>query len=139
MTDEGDDACSAYFGATASEPNMNTTHPETETTDSYRIVDFIERRRHERHDLRIRAEARRLDNTIQVHRSPRLTLTITDISEGGLNATSRSPVEDGEHLVVILPPEAGLGVRKIVGSVIRCRANRDGWQLAMKFDLTPAA
>lgn len=115
---------------------MTTTQEEV---DSYRMVDFVERRRHERRDLRIRAEARRLDNTIHVHRNPKLALTITDISEGGLNATSRSPVEDGERLVVILPPEAGLAMRRIVGSVVRCSAMRDGWQLAMKFDLTPAA
>lgn len=107
--------------------------------DSYKMSDYgPERRRHERSRVRYRAEARRMDNTLEAIRAPKFALTILDISEGGIRATSRLPVVDGERLAIFLPPDAGMPER-IFGKVIRCSPRRDGWALAVEFDYVPAA
>ena len=107
--------------------------------DSYKLSDYgPERRRHERRRVRYRAEARRMDNTLDVMRMPKFALTVLDISEGGIRATSRVPVADGERLAIYLPLESGMPER-IYGKVIRCAARRDGWGLAIQFDHIPAA
>ncbi len=106
---------------------------------TFKITDYEpERRQHRRNRVRLRAEARRLDNTLSAQRAPKFTLTVLDISEGGIAATSRQPVEDGERLVITLPPDAGIA-RRIFGRVVRCKARRDGWSLAIRFDFVPAA
>jgi PilZ domain len=108
-----------------------------ETT--YKISDYFpERRRHTRFPVRLRADARRLDNASYAQRAPKVALTILDISEGGLRATSRMPVLAGERLAVSMPPESGLPGR-IFGKVIRCSPRKDGYALAIKFDYVPAA
>lgn len=107
--------------------------------DSYKISDYgPERRVHERHRVRYRAVAQRMDNTLEAVRAPKFSLTVLDISEGGIRATSRTPIIDGERLAIFLPPEAGMPER-IFGKVVRCSARRDGWGLAIKFDYIPAA
>ena len=79
-----------------------------------------------------------MDNTLRAQRAPKFSLTVVDISEGGIAATSRLPVEAGERLAIQMPPEAGLGQR-VFGKVIRCSATKAGWYLAIKFDYIPAA
>ena len=106
---------------------------------SFLLSDYLpERRRHARRTLRLPATARRLDNTLPAQREPHLPLTILDVAEGGLAATSRSPVFAGERLSIAMPPESGLP-RLIFGRVSRCDARRDGWFLAIQFDAIPAA
>ena len=117
----------------------NTDHAEAFGVTSFKISDYQpERRRHERRRVRLRAEARRMDNTLAAQRSPKFALTVLDISEGGIQATSRMPIVDGERLAIFLPPESMLPAR-IFGKVIRCSPRRDGWTLAIKFDYIPAA
>lgn len=116
----------------------NTAYNET-LPQSFRMSDYLpERRRHARRALRLAGSARRLDNTLHAQREPHLPLTIIDVSEGGIAATSRSPVVAGERLAVTMPPESGLPSR-IFGRVSRCDARRDGWFLAIAFDAIPAA
>lgn len=106
---------------------------------TFKISDYgPERRRHRRNRVRLRAEARRLDNTIHAQRDPRFSVMVLDISEGGIAATSRVPVEAGERLSLHLPPEAG-SMTRVFGKVIRCSARKDGWYLAIRFDYVPAA
>ena len=107
--------------------------------ESFRMSDYRpERRRHTRRSMRLTTTACRLDNTLAARREPSLTLTILNVAEGGIAATSRSPVVAGERLSVNVPPEAGLPER-IFGRVSRCDARRDGWFLAIEFDTIPAA
>ena len=74
--------------------------------DSYKMEDYApERRRHRRRPVRFRAEAKRLDHTLAAHRAPRFPLTVLDISVGGIRATSRMPVVDGERLQIMLSQE----------------------------------
>lgn len=106
---------------------------------TFKISDYgPERRQHKRTRTRMRAEARRLDNTLAAQRAPKFALTVLDVSEGGIAATSRQPVQDGERLLIVMPPEAGV-TRRVFGRVIRCSARKDGWHLAIQFDFIPAA
>jgi hypothetical protein len=106
---------------------------------TFKIEDYQpERRRHSRTRVRLLAEARRLDNTLSAQRTPKFGLTILDFSDGGIAAISRQPVQDGERLVICMPPEAGTP-KRIFGQVVRCSARRDGWDLAIRFDYVPAA
>ncbi|MFT3785763.1 MAG: PilZ domain-containing protein [Tepidisphaeraceae bacterium] len=125
-----------------------STETADQTATSFRIDEYHlvggmlehdERRRHPRRFARLRAEARRLDNSVLAKRSPRLGLTILNVSEGGLAATTRSPVEEGERLAIFFPPDQPAPAGRVVGRVIRCKPCPQGWSLAMKFDLTFAA
>jgi hypothetical protein len=110
-----------------------------EGPQSFLMSDYRpERRRHARRRLRVDAEARRLDNTLAAQRSPRMTLSILDVSEGGISAMSKSPVLAGERLAVLMPPGSGLPSR-IFGKVVRCEPRADRWFLAIRFDSIPAA
>lgn len=113
-------------------------HQAPETT-SFKMSDYQpERRRHERRRVKLSAEARRMDNTLEAQRSPMFALTVLDVSEGGIRATTKQPVIEGERLAIFLPPDAELPER-IFGKVIRCSARKDGWMLAIQFDYVPAA
>lgn len=119
--------------------HLATTPTFDTLPESFRMSDYRpERRRHARRTLRIESTARRLDNTLAARREPILPLMILDVSEGGIAATSRSPVVEGERLSVAMPIESALPSR-IFGRVSRCDARRDGWFLAIQFDTIPAA
>ena len=115
------------------------TADQGDVAESFRIADYLpERRRHKRRRLNVIGNACRTDNTLAARRTPCFPLKVIDLSEGGIAARSRVPVEAGERLSVTLPPEAGLP-RVIFGRVSRCDARRDGWFLAIAFDSIPAA
>jgi hypothetical protein len=121
---------------------MSTATPWTSAQQApatLRLQDYVERRRHARHRARLRAEARRLDNTLLAKRSPRLALTVGDISEGGLSAVTRSPVEVGERLAVLFSPDQPARIGRTLGRVIRCEPVANGWRIAMRFDPMQAA
>lgn len=106
---------------------------------SFRIMDYLpERRRHARRAVRATGNARRMDNTLAAQREPQFVLTVHDISEGGIAATSKVPVIAGERLAIQLHPNSGMPSR-VFGRVLRCRPQRDGWFLAIRFDAIPAA
>ena len=107
--------------------------------DSFRLSDYEpERRRHGRRSVRFRAEAKRIDHTLVARRSPFFSVTVLDVSTGGIRAVTRQPVIAGERLHLTLPPESGMR-RQIWGKVIRCAPRQDGWSLAIQFDAIPAA
>jgi hypothetical protein len=120
---------------------MTTTWNDAPLERTLKIEDAIalERRRNQRIKLRIRTEARRMDNSLHAQRNPKLSLTIIDVSEGGLSAISRSPVEAGERLLILFPDDCAPIGGRVFGKVIRCKATAEGWKLAMRFDITPAA
>ncbi len=120
---------------------LTTNWADAAIDRTLRIDDAIalERRRARRIKLRIRTEARRMDNSLLAQRNPKMSLTIIDVSEGGLSAISRSPVEAGERLLVLFPDDCAPIGGRVFGKVIRCRATAEGWKIAMRFDFTPAA
>lgn len=92
------------------------------------LVAHDERRRHPRRTVRLRTEARRLDNTELAKRHPRVGLTLQNLSEGGLAAITRSAVAVGERLAVQFDRT------RVVGRVIRCVSDALGYRVAMKFE-----
>jgi hypothetical protein len=87
-----------------------------------------ERRRHPRRAVRLRTEARRLDDTELAKRHPRVGLTLQNLSEGGLAAITRSAVAVGERLAV------QFNHARVVGRVIRCASDAMGYRLAIRFE-----
>jgi hypothetical protein len=84
-------------------------------------------------------ESRRLDNTIEALREPRLSLHLRDLSLGGLSAISPTPVKRGERVSVFFPPQGPARGWDAYGRVIRCEPSSMGYRVALAFDPLPAA
>lgn len=98
-----------------------------------------ERRIFPRKESRARVLSRRLDRTIGSRQWPHLSLTLRDVSLGGLSAVSDAPLSAGERLNVTFPPENNRGAWDVPGRVIRCQAVGTEYRVALEFDPLPAA
>src|SRR4029450_5226976 len=56
-------------------------------------------------DVHGHAKSRRIDPSIEPQRNPHLSLTLRDLSLGGLSAISDVPVMRGERVAVFFPPQ----------------------------------
>jgi hypothetical protein len=108
--------------------------PPEPATFALKTPDHDERRKHVRRAVRIRAEARRLDQTELAKRMPRVGLGIANLSEGGLAAVSRCPIGLGERLSIQLPDSFLGGARKVVGTIVRCDLRDRAWHIGLRFD-----
>jgi hypothetical protein len=103
-----------------------------------------ERRVFPRKEISARIEGKRVDHSLPALRQPHLTLSLRDLSLGGLSAISPAPLERGERLTVTFPPQ-GLsdgslrGGWDAVGRVLRCDPSALGYRIAVEFDHLPAA
>jgi hypothetical protein len=98
-----------------------------------------ERRLHERHPISGCVEGRRVDHSIEAQRHPRVSLSLRDMSDGGLSALADLPLMVGERLHVSFPPR---GIRRgwnVPGRVLRCRPSGAGYRVAIEFDTVPSA
>ena len=59
-----------------------------------------ERRMFPRKEIQARVEGKRMDHSISAHLQPHLSLSLRDLSFGGLSALSQTPLERGERLRV---------------------------------------
>ena len=100
-----------------------------------------ERRMFPRKQITASVQGRRLDNTISARQFPQLTLTLRDLSLGGLAATSPTPLDRGERLNFFFPEQGPLRGWDAYGRVIRCdpAATGIGYRVAVEFDPLPAA
>ena len=98
-----------------------------------------ERRIFPRKEVHGHVEGRRLDHTIAARQNPRLSLTLRDISLGGLSALSDTVVAKGERVSVFFPPEGTRRGWDASGRVIRCQPSGTGYRIAVEFDPIPAA
>lgn len=108
------------------------THPAAEKTGA-------ERRLFPRKEMHCWVQGRRLDHTIEAHRNPHLSLSLRDISLGGLSAIVQEPVKSGETISVFFPPEGSSRGWDAKGKVLRCEPSGMGYRLAVEFDPLPAA
>ena len=103
-----------------------------------------ERRAFPRKEISARVEGTRLDHTVNARREPHVTMSLRDLSLGGLSAISPMPLEHGERVTVSVPPQ-GLscgntrGGWDAVGRVLRCTPSALGYRIAVEFDALPAA
>ncbi len=101
--------------------------------------DGAERRVFPRKEVHGHVESRRVDHSIDAQRNPRLSLTLRDLSLGGLSAISDVPVMRGERLAVFFPPEGSKRGWDAAGRVIRCQPSGTGYRVALEFDPLPMA
>lgn len=102
-------------------------------------VDGAERRMFPRRQVRMRVEGKRLDHDIDALRLPHLSLSLQDISAGGLGAFSETPLKPGERLTVTIPAQGFQPGWDAYGRVIRCQPGSLGYRVAVEFDALPAA
>lgn len=93
-----------------------------------------------------RVTGKRLDHSLPALRNPCLTLTLRDVSLGGLSALSPAPLERGERLTVSFPAQGVFAVGNAeragwdaVGRVVRCEPSGLGYRIAVEFDAVPTA
>src|SRR5256714_10609544 len=98
-----------------------------------------ERRMFPRKEIHADVVSKRLDHSLAVHKAPSLTLSMRDLSLGGLSAISDVPMQAGERVTVFFPPTVGLGGWDAYGRVIRCQPSGLGYRIAVQFDMLPAA
>jgi hypothetical protein len=100
---------------------------------------WAERRMFPRKEIHAEVMGHRLDHTVQARQDPRLSLTLRDLSLGGLSAISDRPVGKGEHLTVVFPSQGTMRGWDAMGRVIRCDPSGMGYRVAVEFDPLPAA
>jgi hypothetical protein len=98
-----------------------------------------ERRMFPRRETNLRIQGTRLDHSISAHRQPQLSLTLRDVSLGGLSAITSAPLDRGERLSVYFPPDGTRRGWDAYGRVLRCDLSGAGYRVAVEFDPLPAA
>jgi len=98
-----------------------------------------ERRLFARKELHTRVEGRRLDHTLQALRQPHMSLSLRDLSLGGMSAISQTPLDEGERVAVFFPPRGALRGWDAYGRISRCEMSGMGYRVAVEFDPLPAA
>ena len=99
----------------------------------------LERRIFPRKEVSRPLQGRRLDHTLPALRQPVLTMSMRDVSAGGLCALSDTPIAAGERLSVSVPGNMMFGGWDAYGRVIRCSPSGTGYRVAVEFDRLPAA
>lgn len=94
-----------------------------------------ERRMFARKDSSAHVEGQRLDHSLTARQNPQLTLSLRDISLGGLSAITELPLGKGERLAITFPPHAFNGGWARRGRVIRCEPGAVGYRVAVEFEL----
>ncbi len=102
-------------------------------------ADGIDRRIFPRKEASGEIETHRMDHSVHARQHPRLSLTLRDISIGGISAISHAPLEQGERLNVFFPAEGLKRGWDAVGRVLRCQPSAMGYRIAVAFDAIPAA
>ena len=98
-----------------------------------------ERRNFPRKDVQTRVEGKRLDHSIPARQQPHVSLSLRDLSLGGLSAISDQQLGCGERVAVFFPPEGTRRGWDAYGRIIRCFPATFGFQVAVEFDPLPAA
>lgn len=98
-----------------------------------------ERRMFPRKECNTLVSGMRLDHSLAARQFPRLSLSLRDVSVGGLSATAPAPVAVGERLAVTFPPQDARGGWNVCGRVIRCEPAALGYRIAVAFDAVLAA
>jgi hypothetical protein len=102
-------------------------------------IDPSERRLFPRKEIHARVEGKRLDHSLPARQQPHLSLSLRDLSLGGLSAISESPIEQGERVAVFFPPQGTNRGWDAYGRVLRCDPAHFGYRVAVEFDPIPAA
>jgi len=91
-----------------------------------------ERRRHQRTQLQMTLRALRMDP----EGDSMETFHMMDISRSGIGALAEHAYYPGQRVVLSLPIPGQSNRRSVYATVVRCRAEQDGYRLGMMFDKT---
>jgi hypothetical protein len=98
-----------------------------------------DRRKFPRREIYARVEGRRLDHSIEARQQPQLSLSLRDVSLGGLSAITETPLGRGERISVYYPPQGPARGWDAYGRIVRCDPSPAGFRIAVSFDPLPAA
>jgi hypothetical protein len=98
-----------------------------------------DRRIFPRKEMRGEAAGMRIDHTITALQRPKLELSLRDISYGGCSALTNQPLEPGERLSILFPPQGIAAAWDASGRVIRCEPSAMGYRIAVQFEPALAA
>lgn len=98
-----------------------------------------DRRVFPRKEIHVSVAGKRIDHTLPALQQPFLTLSLRDLSAGGLSAISPTPLERGERLSVQFPDKGLQRGWDASGRVIRCEPSAFGYRVAVEFDPMPMA
>ena len=110
-------------------PSRMTITPET--ADERRMFQRKEDHRHVR--------GRRLDHSVDARREPEVTVSLRDMSVGGIGAIVDRPLAAGERLAVFFPSEPGAMGFTASGRIVRCEPSSFGYRIGLAFDGVPMA
>lgn len=98
-----------------------------------------ERRLFPRRETTQTVNGRRLDHSVVARRQPMLSLSLRDVSLGGLSARTETPLAPGERIAVSFPREGLRMGWDAVGRVLRCEPSTQGYRVAVEFESSPNA
>lgn len=98
-----------------------------------------DRRVFPRKECHARIEGKRLDNSLTACQQPHVSMSLRDLSLGGLSALCDTPMQQGERVTVFFPPQGTNRGWDAYGRVIRCDPSTFGYRVALEFDTLPAA
>jgi len=98
-----------------------------------------ERRTCARKEIQVRVEGKRIDHTLSARQQPHISLSLRDLSLGGLSGLSDLPLQAGERIAVFFPPHGSNRGWDAYGRVIRCDPCHQGYRIAVEFDPIAAA
>jgi len=96
-------------------------------------LDPRERRMFLRKDTQSRVEGKRLDHSVIARQQPQVSLSLRDLSFGGLSAMSDQPLQCGERVAVFFRGWDAYG------RILCCDPSQLGYRVAVEFDPLPAA
>ena len=102
-------------------------------------IDPSERRIFTRKEVQARVSGMRMDHSIPALQQPQVSLSLRDLSIGGLSAISTQPLNAGERLAVFFPPQGASKGWDAYGRIIRCDPGHFGYRIAVEFEAVPAA
>ena len=93
-----------------------------------------ERRIFTRKEIQVRVEGKRMDHSVPARQQPHVSLSLRDLSVGGLSGISDMPLAAGERIAVFFPPQGASRGWDAYGRVVRCVAFPQGYRIAVEFD-----
>ena len=101
-----------------------------------------ERRVHPRRSISLTIRGKRIEQGFAALRHAPLSMSLRDLSAGGMSAISPAPLAPGERLSLSIPVmgpriPGSPGEWDAVGRVIRCEPSSLGYRIAVEFDTDP--
>jgi hypothetical protein len=75
-----------------------------------------------------------MDHSLPALQQPQVSLSLRDLSLGGLSGISDMPLQAGERIAVFFPPQGIQRGWDAYGRVIRCSPCQQGYRVAVEFD-----